>query len=69
MVSHLEYDWLLSNGVRSNKQAGWYNRAPMGMILTGIEQGNNGALSVKSQRRLAERPMGAFSGVRLAAPR
>ncbi len=50
MVSHLEYDNLLSNGVQAYKQAGWYSRAPTGMLLTGINQANDGALSVKSQR-------------------
>ena len=50
LVSHLEYDWLLSDGNEAEKTAGWYSRAPSGMLLTGINQADNGALSVKSQR-------------------
>ena len=50
LVSHLEYDWLLSDGSEADKAAGWYSRAPSGMLLTGINQADNGALSVKSQR-------------------
>ncbi|MDQ1315386.1 MAG: uncharacterized protein QG662_1495, partial [Pseudomonadota bacterium] len=50
LVSHLEYDWLLSDGNEADKTAGWYSRVPTGMLLTGINQADNGALSVKSQR-------------------
>lgn len=50
LVSHLEYDWLLSDGSEAYKTAGWYSRVPTGMLLTGINQADNGALSVKSQR-------------------
>jgi len=50
LVSHLEYDNLLSNGVQASRQPDWYGRAPTGMILTGLTQADNGALSVKSQR-------------------
>ena len=38
MVSHLEYDWLLSDGSKSYTAEGWYSRAPMSMILTEMEQ-------------------------------
>ncbi len=57
MVSHLEYDWLLSDGSGASKAAGWYSRAPMSMLLTGITQGTDGKLSVKSQKPID------FSGV------
>jgi hypothetical protein len=50
LVSHLEYDAWLSNGVQSYKEPGWYSRAPTGMILTGLNQADDGALTVKSQR-------------------
>ncbi|MBU0654906.1 MAG: DUF839 domain-containing protein [Gammaproteobacteria bacterium] len=57
MVSHLEYDWLLSDGSEAYKAAGWYTRMPMSMLLTGITQATDGKLSVKSQKPLD------FSGV------
>jgi len=38
LVSHLEYDWILSNGTEAYKQPNWYSRSPMNMILTNIEQ-------------------------------
>ncbi|MDO9191217.1 MAG: DUF839 domain-containing protein [Sulfurimicrobium sp.] len=44
LVTHLEYDWLLANGTEAT------GRAPMGMILTGLNQAADGKLSVKSQR-------------------
>lgn len=50
LVSHLEYDWILSNGVRANKQEGWYSRAPVNMILTDIEQDANGKLRAVDQK-------------------
>ncbi len=50
MVSHLEYDWLLSDGTEAYKAANWYSRMPMGMLLTGLTQGTDGKLAVKSQR-------------------
>jgi len=46
MVTHLEYDWLLSNGTDAS------GRAPMGMILTGLNQAADGKLSVKSQKAI-----------------
>jgi len=52
MVSHLEYDWLLSDGVQAYKTAGWYSRAPMSMLLTGLNQADDGKLTVKSQRAI-----------------
>ncbi|MCD6259751.1 MAG: DUF839 domain-containing protein [Helicobacteraceae bacterium] len=50
MVSHLEYDWILSNGVSAYKQEGWYSRAPMNMILTDIEQDADGKLTAVDQK-------------------
>lgn len=57
LISHLEYDWLLSDGSDAYKVANWYSRMPMSMLLTGITQGTDGKLSVKSQKPLD------FSGV------
>lgn len=50
LVSHLEYDWLLSDGSESWTAPNWYTRVPTGMLLTGLNQSDNGKLSVKSQR-------------------
>jgi hypothetical protein len=50
MISHLEYDWLLSDGSEASKAANWYTRMPMSMLQTGITQGTDGKLSVKSQK-------------------
>ena len=57
LVSHLEYDWILSDKSEAYKVANWYTRMPMSMILTGINQAADGKLSVKSQKPLD------FSGV------
>ncbi len=50
LVSHLEYDDVLSNGVKSYKQENWYSRMPMNMILTNIEQDANGTLKAVNQK-------------------
>jgi len=50
LVNHLEYDWLLSDGNEAYTAADWYSRMPTGMLLTGLNQANDGTLSVKSQR-------------------
>ncbi|MFZ5580956.1 MAG: PhoX family protein [Pseudomonadota bacterium] len=51
LVTHLEYDWILSNGAESYTTANWYSRAPTGMLLSGISQDkNSGKLSVSSQK-------------------
>ena len=50
LVSHLEYDWILSNGVSAYKQEGWYSRAPMNMLLTDIEQDADGRLRAVDQK-------------------
>lgn len=50
LVTHLEYDWLLSDGSESYSYANWYLRAPTGMLLSELTQASNGTLSVKTQR-------------------
>jgi len=50
LVSHLEYDWLLSDGSEAYTKPNWYTRAPTGMLLTGLDQSDDGTLRVKSQR-------------------
>jgi secreted PhoX family phosphatase len=50
LVNHWEYDDVLADGQTANKAKDWYSRMPMGMSLSGIEQGRNGKLKVKSQR-------------------
>lgn len=50
MVSHFEYDWILSNGTQAYKQEGWYSRAPMNMLLTNIAQDTNGKLTAVDQK-------------------
>ncbi|MEZ5452920.1 MAG: hypothetical protein R3E93_08940 [Thiothrix sp.] len=57
LVTHYEYDWLLSDGSDAYKVPGWYTRMPMSMTLTGLNQADDGKLSVKSQKPLD------FSGV------
>ncbi|MEA2048715.1 MAG: DUF839 domain-containing protein [Campylobacterota bacterium] len=50
LVSHLEYDDVLSDGVKAYKTEGWYSRAPMNMLLTDIEQGEDGSLTAADQK-------------------
>ena len=50
LISHLEYDWILSNGKKASKAEDWYTRMPMGMLLTSIEQQENGMLKATSQK-------------------
>lgn len=57
LVSHLEYDWLLSDGAEAWKVPSWYTRAPTGMLLTGLEQAADGTLRVKSQRPIDFSPV------------
>lgn len=58
LITHYEYDWLLSDGNRANKTPGWYSRAPMSMTLTELNQDKaGGKLSA-----IAQRPID-FSGV------
>ncbi|MEA2111555.1 MAG: DUF839 domain-containing protein [Campylobacterota bacterium] len=57
LVSHLEYDWILSDGVKAYKKEGWYSRMPMSMLLTSINQDENGKLVATEQEPID------FSGV------
>ncbi|HFU74334.1 MAG TPA: DUF839 domain-containing protein [Helicobacteraceae bacterium] len=50
LVSHLEYDWILSDGTKAYKKEGWYSRMPMSMLLTTIKQKKDGKLVAKKQR-------------------
>lgn len=50
LISHLEYDWILSNGKKASKAADWYSRMPMSMLLTSIEQNEDGKLKAVKQR-------------------
>jgi len=52
LVSHLEYDWILSNGNSAYKEEGWYSRMPMSMLLTSIGQASNGKLSATEQKAI-----------------
>lgn len=38
LVTHYEYDWILSDGSSAEKSDTWYERAPMSMTLTSIKQ-------------------------------
>lgn len=38
LVTHYEYDWILSDGSSAEKSTTWHNRAPMSMTLTSISQ-------------------------------
>ena len=38
LVTHYEYDWILSDGSSVEKSEMWYNRAPMSMTLTSLRQ-------------------------------
>jgi secreted PhoX family phosphatase len=50
LVSHLEYDWILSNGEKASKAKDWYSRMPMSMLLTSVEQAEDGKLKAVSQK-------------------
>jgi len=50
LVSHLEYDWILSNGNKAYKEEGWYSRMPMSMLLTSISQDSKGMLRATEQK-------------------
>lgn len=50
LVTHYEYDWLLSDKSEAWTKPGWYSRAPMSMTLTELKQESNGKLSVVKQR-------------------
>ncbi len=57
LVTHYEYDWLLSDGSVAFSAPGWYTRSPMSMTLSEIAQSNNGKLSATKVRPID------FSGV------
>ncbi|MEF3193719.1 MAG: DUF839 domain-containing protein, partial [Halothiobacillaceae bacterium] len=51
LVTHYEYDWLLSDGSVGYKTPGWYSRIPMSMTLTEISQdAKTGKLTAVNQR-------------------
>ncbi len=51
LVTHYEYDWLLSDGTPARKARDWYRRMPMSMTLAKLQQDpKNGALSVETLR-------------------
>ena len=50
LVSHLEYDDVLSDGTKAYKYEGWYSRAPMNMLLTDISQDASGKLTATNQK-------------------
>jgi hypothetical protein len=52
LVSHLEYDNILSDGTAGYKKEGWYSRLPMNMILTDIEQESDGMLKAVDQKAI-----------------
>lgn len=57
LITHLEYDWLLSNGAVASSAPNWHRRVPTGMILTGLDQASDGRLSAKSQRPIDFSPV------------
>ncbi len=51
LITHYEYDWLLSDGATAYKTEGWYSRMPMSMTLTHVRQDKkNGLLRATDQR-------------------
>ena len=50
LVSHLEYDWITSDGTPAYKLADWYSRMPMSMLLTSVKQDANGKLTATEQK-------------------
>lgn len=58
MVSHLEYDWLLSDGSKAWKVEGWYSRMPMNMLLTSISQNSETGMLEATEQKAMD-----FSGV------
>lgn len=49
LVTHFEYDWLLSDGSPAGKAKGWYKRMPMSMTLTTVGQSADGSLAAVDQ--------------------
>ncbi|MBU0720473.1 DUF839 domain-containing protein [bacterium] len=52
LVSHLEYDWILSDGSKAYSYPSWYSRMPMSMLLTSIEQDADGKLIASEQKAI-----------------
>ncbi len=57
LVTHYEYDWILSDGAVAFTTPGWYTRMPMSMTLSEIAQAGDGKLTAAKVRPLD------FSGV------
>ncbi len=57
LVTHYEYDWILSNGAVAYSTPGWYTRMPMSMTLADIAQASDGKLTATKVKPLD------FSGV------
>ncbi len=57
LVTHYEYDWILSNGAVAFSTPGWYTRMPMSMTLADISQASDGKLTATKVKPLD------FSGV------
>ncbi|MCP5158791.1 MAG: DUF839 domain-containing protein [Gammaproteobacteria bacterium] len=45
LVTHYEYDWILSDGSVAFTTPGWYTRMPMSMTLSEISQADDGQLT------------------------
>ena len=57
LVTHYEYDWILSDGSVAFTTPGWYTRMPMSMTLSEIAQAGDGQLTATKVRPID------FSGV------
>ncbi len=57
LVTHYEYDWILSDGSVAFTAPGWYTRMPMSMTLSDIAQAGDGKLTATKVRPID------FSGV------
>lgn len=50
LVTHYEYDWILSDGSVAYTYPNWYSRMPMSMTLSEIAQGSDGKLTATKVR-------------------
>ena len=50
LVTHYEYDWILSNGAVAYTYPNWYTRMPMSMTLSELAQGRDGQLTATQVR-------------------
>lgn len=50
LVTHYEYDWILSDGAVAFTTPGWYTRMPMSMTLSEIAQAGDGKLTATKVR-------------------